>query len=134
MIEMGKNKTVTVRQRIDGELRPVLENGQPVTKTVSAAVWRVTRHGLDGSFGRDRNRKLVIGLTAVDTVVIYPQGTRQRVSITVDDIYRCQLRCLANAKTLERARFKKEAKQKRLSRQREARAEKRLTADAKQNG
>lgn len=136
MIEMGKPKLVTVRvkNKRTGKLEPKLgADGQPEQKLKEANVWRTTREALDGSFGRDRNRRLVVGLVAVDQIVFRPQGTRQEVRINAADVYRIALQRKASIACLERARERKAAKQ----RQRESasirRAEQRLRAQARRD-
>lgn len=93
----------------------------------SKPVRRVTVDTLGHSFGSDWKRKLVVSLNAGDRIALRPQGTRREVSILASDLYRYVLRCEANKALLERARQRKEAKATRLARQRQERAEKRLT-------
>lgn len=110
MIEIGKTKIVAVRTKgKDGKLHIKHgPDGQPETKVINADVWRQTRDTLGGQFGRDRARVLVVGLVAVDQLVLYPKGTRQEVRVNIKDIYTWALRNRANRAQLERARERKE--------------------------
>ena len=114
MIEIGKTKIVPVRTRTkgkDGKVKFHVKrgpDGQPETKVVNADVWRVCRDTLGGMYGRDKHRKLVVGLVAVDQIILYPQGTRQEVRVNLKDIYAWALRSRALRSQLERARERKE--------------------------
>lgn len=107
-------------------------DGQPVTVVKNAVVTRITRNELDGSFCRDRGRKLVVTLEAVDRICLRPAGTRQKLDAPLDEVYRWMVQRRAIRLQLERARERKIVKQ----RQREAhaldRAERKLRAKAKQ--
>ena len=87
---------------------------------------RLTRHSLDGSFGCDRGRKLVVKLLPNDLLEIRPYGTHRPVRGTVADLYRYLVRRAANAALLDKARFKKKRNSQRLARQRLRRAERHL--------
>ncbi len=110
MIEIGKVKIVPVRAKgKDGKLHAKQgADGLPETKVVNADVWRQTRDTLGGQYGRDRGRKLVVGLVAIDQLVLYPKGTRQEVRVNLTDIYAWALRNRANRAQLERARDRKD--------------------------
>jgi hypothetical protein len=131
MIEIGKSKIVPVRFRREGRLVPQLDSdGNPVTKTVSAEVIRRTRYPLNGHFGRDHGRKLVIRLRAGDVVEIWPLGTRQRYSAEIKHIFARMVRNRALREQLEKARTTKARKQARRERRRLADAERRIFAPA----
>lgn len=121
MIEIGRTRSVAVRRKVAGRLQPTGE-----TKIVSRQIWAVTKDELGGHFGPDARRKLIVGLTDGDVLVMYPKGTRQRVSATLKDVYRFLIQCRANRTQLEKARERKA----RLAEQRDRRnreaAEKRL--------
>jgi hypothetical protein len=114
MIEIGKTKIVPVRTRTkgkDGKVKFHIKHGpdgQPETKVVNADVWRVCRDPLGGLYGRDKHRRLVVGLVAVDQIILYPQGTRQEVRVNLKDIYAWALRSRALRSQLERARERKD--------------------------
>jgi hypothetical protein len=114
MIEIGKTKIVPVRTRIKGKdgkvafCKVIGADGQPETKVINADVWRVCRDVLGGQFGRDKHRKLVVGLVGVDQIVLYPQGTRQEVRVNLKDIFTWALRNRALRSQLERARERKD--------------------------
>jgi len=120
--EIGKPRTVTVKtvEVVNGKrkLVPKIENGQPVTRVENAQVWRVTRNELDGSFGRDRGRKLVIGLIAPDLITLYPKGTRQAVMMSISEIYRVALVRKANIAHMQEMRDRKAKRQEQRARRR----------------
>lgn len=131
MIEIGKIKIVPVRKRVAAEgkvtfYKSIGPDGQPETKVSADEVWRQTREELGGQFGRDRKRKLVVGLVAVDQLVLYPKGTRQEVRVNLSDIYLWALRNRALRAQLERAREKKERLKARRERRAIAAADRRL--------
>ena len=110
MIEIGKVKTLQVRTKgADGVFRLRRSpDGTPETKSVSADVWRETRNTLGGQHGRDKRRKLVVGLVSIDQLVLYPKGTRQEVRVNLVDVYTWALRSRALRAQLERARERKD--------------------------
>lgn len=94
---------------------------------------RVTVHTLDGSFGPDSDKPLVVTLMPAqgdrthEMIAVKPLRSRGRTEyVTVMDLYRFALRCRVNRELLEKARARKEQKAIRLAAQRQARAEKRL--------
>ena len=112
MIELGKPKTVPVRRRVMKDGKPsfykvIGANGQIETKSINDEVWRISREPLGPQFGRDKRRKLVAGLVAIDQLVLYPSGTRQEVRINLVDIYAWALRNRAQRAQLETARERK---------------------------
>jgi hypothetical protein len=133
MIEIGKTKVIAVRTKSkDGKLHVKRgPDGQPETKVVSADVWRQCRDKLGGQYGRDKHRVLVVGLVAVDQIVLYPKGTRQEVRLNVKDIYSWALRNRVLRSQLERARERKAKLQARRERRNINAAERRLTQKAK---
>lgn len=95
-------------------------------------IHRITQATLDGSFGPDRNRRLVVTLIPghdgqPDLIELRPLGTRRPERGAALDIYRFLIRSRANADHLAKARARKERKAARLAALRQARAEKRLT-------
>lgn len=123
MIEIGKSKTIKVREKKHGKMVPKLDaDGNPVTKIISAEVVRCTRNGLDGHFGRDHGRKLVVRLKAGDVIEMWPMGTRQRYSAELKHVFAWMVRGAAAKATLEKARARKAKLQEvRARRSREAR-------------
>lgn len=81
---------------------------------------------LDGSFGPDRNRRIVVTIHPNGTLELRPERTRRSETIHLLDAYRFAMRCRVNRITLEKAREKKAKRAERLARQRQERAEKRL--------
>ncbi len=128
MLEIGKARTVPVRKRINGKLTPV--GGE---KTVVRQVWAYTKEELGGHFGPDRNRRLVVGLTPGDVLVMYPKGTRQRVSVLLKDVYGWALRCRAMKSQLEKARERKQKLAEQRETRRRAAAERRLVHAARKD-
>lgn len=90
MIELGKTKTIVVRERKDGKFVVHYDNdGRPKTRTAPECVTRITRDPLDGSFGKDRGRKLVVKLMAGDVLSLKPHKTQQEpLTARLSDIYR----------------------------------------------
>lgn len=94
-------------------------------------VHRVTSTSLDGSFGPDRDRRIVITLVPgrdgiADLLQLRPERTRRPETVSVADVYRYALRCRINKTVLDKAREKKARKALRLASERQTRAEKRL--------
>jgi len=95
-------------------------------------VRRVSSGSLDGSFGTDRNKRIVISLIPgdgkdiPDLIELRPHGTRRAERIAVLDVYRYAMRCRVNNALLVKAREAKSRKATRLASQRQARAEARL--------
>lgn len=92
---------------------------------------RRTVVSLDGSFGPDRGRALVVRLVpghgeVKDMVELRPSGTRRVERIAVHDLYRYAIRCRVGRELLEKARERKAKKAERLARERQARAERKL--------
>lgn len=99
---------------------------------VSSKVVRVTRADLDGSFGKDSGRRIVVAFVPGDGDKIHdllelrPLGTRRPETIAVMDVYRYALRCRVNREVLEKARERKAKRAVRLASERQARAERKL--------
>lgn len=114
MIEIGQNKTVVLRKRDkhSRKLVPVLDpkTQEPLTKIIASEVTRATRNELGGHFGRDKHRKLVVKLGAGDVLIMWPQGTRQKVTLELKQVYSYAVRNKANIALLEKARQRKTAK------------------------
>jgi len=137
MIEIGlsRERTVRVRKTLPDGKRVLVPkfDGQdnPITQIVAQEVTRVTRESLDGSFGCDRGRKLVVSLKAGDLLVLRPHKTRQEVSAPFDEIYRWMLQRKANVLHLQKARETKAKRAvKRAARQLKA-DERRLSSRAR---
>lgn len=100
----------------------------------TSKVKRLTVKPLDGTFGPDRGRRIVLsyvpgdGNGIADVLELRPHGTRRRETIAVIDVYRYAIRCRVGRELLERARAKKAKKAERLALQRQERAERRLFA------
>lgn len=112
MIEIGKTsiRPVRVRTHAGTLVAKMGADGQPETRIVSNEVVRVTRETLGGNFGPDGRRRLVVKLAAGDVLVMWPQGTRQKISIELKRVYRDALQHKAMLAVLERARKRKAQK------------------------
>ena len=113
MITIGHTKIVAVRRRdkATGKVVPVYENEQPVTRVEASEVWRVTRSALNGQFGPDRSRKLVVGFISGDLLALRPQGTRQQVNVELKEVYAWVLHRKAMSAHMEKMRERKAAKE-----------------------
>ena len=90
MITIGINRIRAMRKRdkTSGKLLAIFgADDKPLTKIVSDEVWRVTRGTLTGRYGRDRDRKLVVGFVQGDLLALRPQGTRQQVEVDLMEVY-----------------------------------------------
>lgn len=135
MIELGLQRIVAVRTRKGKRLVPVLgADNQPVTKTVNAVVKRITRNELDGSFGRDRGRKLVVTLESIDLLCLKPERTRsgQKLCAPLAEVYRWMVMRRANKAHLEKARERKLSRQRQREQRSIDRAEQRLLRQARE--
>lgn len=116
MVEIGKSREVAVKVRLPlaGGKHMLVpkydEMNRPVTRMAAQEVSRVTRETLDGSFGPDRGRKLVVSLKSGDILTLRPLKTRQVVSAPLDEIYRWMLQRKANTEHLRKARETKARK------------------------
>lgn len=99
----------------------------------SKSVRRVTLAQLDGSFGKERGRELVVSLADGDIIIFRAKGTRHQETLTAADAYRYAVRCRANKAALEKSREHKQRKHERLAALHQARAEKKLFKPANQN-
>lgn len=103
-------------------------------KMISSKVKRVTVKALDGTFGPDRDKPLVVtflpanGEQKHDLLEIKPLRARgfRAERIAVLDVYRYALRCRVNRELLEKARARKSKIAERRANARLARAEKKL--------
>lgn len=99
--------------------------------TLTRPVIRRTTGKLDGSFGPDRNKAIVVRIapgtdSVPDVLELRPERTRRVERVAIVDVYRFAIRCRIGRDQLEKARAKKERKAIRLAQQRQQRAERRL--------
>lgn len=100
---------------------------KPVSRRINGA--------LDGSFGPDSDKRIVVTLLPGDGAKIHdllelrPERTRRAERIAVIDVYRYAIRCRVNRELLERARNRKAKHAAELAARRLASAEKRLTRE-----
>lgn len=95
----------------------------PLSKPIS----RKTNTKLDGSFGPDRDKHIVVklvpgdGKEIPDLLELRPIRTQRVERVAVMDVYRWAMRCRVNRELLEKARARKEVKaQQRASRRLDA--------------
>ncbi len=81
---------------------------------------------LDGTFGPDRGRRLVVTVHLDGRIEIRPERTTRSETVHVLDVYRFAIRCRVNQVTLAKARDRKARKAERLAKARQERAERRL--------
>lgn len=108
-------KALRAQARLAAELQG--PNGE-VTLTAQAE--------LDGSFGADRGRRIIVTVHPNGILELRPEKTRRAEQVHMLDVYRFAVRCRVNRGQLEKARAKKDARATRLARARQERAEKRL--------
>ena len=65
---------------------------------------RVTKGTLDGWFGPDRGRALIVSLEGRDMIVFRPKGTRQRLEVGALDLFKLVYRRTAFTRAMERRR------------------------------
>ena len=132
IIEIGRQRTVTVRIRKQGKLVPKIGlDGSPETKLKSDYVERITRSTLGFGFGPDSRRQLIVRLVSPDQIEFRPYKTRRAVRAHVRDIYRHVLLSIAQSENLRKARERKAKKAERLAIRRIDAAERRLREAAK---
>lgn len=96
----------------------------PLTKPVR----RISRTILDGSFGPDREKRIVVTLHPDGRIELRPERSRRPETIHLIDVYRYAVRCRVNQSVLAKARERKAKKAERLAAARQQRAERRLFA------
>lgn len=99
---------------------------EPPKRTNDGTVTRTLSIALDGTFGPDRGKRLVVTLRPDGRLEIRPERTQRMETVHILDVYRFAIRCRANRAVLERARERKTKKAERLARLRQERAERRL--------
>jgi hypothetical protein len=92
-----------------------------------APTYRVTVDAIGTLGGRDRRRRLVVGLEAGDVISFRPEGTRQKITAKALNLYIEVLHWRANAAQLERARARKAVKQAQRVRRAIQRADRKLS-------
>jgi hypothetical protein len=90
------------------------------------AVKRRLEARLDGSFGPDRGKRIVVTLHPDGRLELRPERSRRTETVHAIDVYRFAVSCRANRDNLERARTIKARKAQRLADERQRRAEKKL--------
>lgn len=100
--------------------------------TLTKPVRRITNTSLDGSYGADRSKRIVVtlipgdGKDIPDLLELRPERTRRAERVAVKDVYRYAMRCRVNTEVLAKARARKEKKAERLARRRLESAERRF--------
>ena len=114
-----------------GQKQPVRDAAGTIIGDKPSEVRRVTRNGLNGHFGLDRDKRLVVSLRDGDIIAIRPERTQREVTVTVHDLYETLLRWQANRVNLEKARERKVKKQGQRERAAIARADARIRREAR---
>ena len=109
-----------------GHTRPVRNPAGEIIETKPSPARAVTRDSLDGSFGADRGRKLIVSLEAGDIIAIRPARTQRTFQAKAADVFRWLIQCRANVARLEKARAAKERKAERRASERVTRADRKL--------
>jgi len=109
-----------------GHKRPVRDSAGAIIEMRDSPACAITRDALNGAFGSDRGKRLIVSLEASDIISMRLSRTRRVLRIKASDLWHYLNRCQVNREQLERARAKKERKATRLAAARQARAEKRL--------
>lgn len=94
--------------------------------SLTKPVTRKSDAELDGSFGPDRNKRIVVTIHPGGLLTLRPERTRRAETVALIDVYRFAIRSRVNRTHLEKARERKEKKAIRLAAQRQARAERKL--------
>jgi len=100
-------------------------------------IHRVTNSPLDGSFGPDRHRHLVVTLVpgnskgTPDVIELRPHGTRRSERIAVMDAYRIAIKARVNRELLEKARDRKQRKAEQRANASIARADAKMRREAR---
>lgn len=110
-----------------GHMRPTRDGDGNITGEQSSPVKARTIDPLGGNYGPDRAKRLIVTLAAGDVINVRPERTQRAESITAKDLYAYLLRVKAQKGLMEKARAAKVRKQERLSRERIARADRRMT-------
>ena len=95
-------------------------------RSSNGVVTRKTAATLDGSFGPDRHKRIILTIHPNGLLELRPERTRRSETIDIVDVYRFAMRCRVGRTQLEKARERKAKKAERLARQRQERAERRL--------
>lgn len=132
IIEIGRQKTVTVKVKKDGKLVPKIgQDGRPETKLKQDCVERITRSTLGFGFGSDSRRRLIVRLVSPDQIEFKPYKTRRAFRANLRDLYRHVLWSIAMSENLRKARDRKAKLADRRARRRLDAAERRLRESAK---
>ena len=109
-----------------GHQRPIRNREGEVIELKSSPARAVTREVLDGSFGLDRGRKIIVSLEAGDLIVLRAARTQRPYRLKAHDVYRWAIHCAANRAALEKARQRKARKAELRASQQIARADRKL--------
>lgn len=91
-----------------GQPIPVRDDAGNIIGVRPSEASRRTKNGLSGSYGPDRDKRLIVSLRDGDIIAIRPERTRREVTVTAHDLYATMLRWQANRVNLEKARERKE--------------------------
>ena len=83
---------------------------KPVRKS-NGDIRRALDYRLDGSFGRDKNKRLVVTLHPDGRLELRPERRRHGITLMLADVYRFGIRCKADAVRREKAAKRKARKE-----------------------
>lgn len=64
--------------------------------TLSKSVRRSTIGSLDGTYGKDRDKRLIVSLEQGDLISLRPAKTQRPETVSLFDVYRYAMRCRLN--------------------------------------
>lgn len=104
----------------------------PAPRRQAGKVTRVAVKPLDGFYGRERGKRLVLtyipGTDSTDDIIeLRPKGSRISERLAVQDIYRMAIQARVNSVKMAKLRDRKARRATSLANQRDRRAEARLT-------
>lgn len=106
--------------------RPIRNKAGEIISHKAAPAVRITRGTLDGAYGIDRNKQLVVALKDGDIIEMRPAKTRRALAITAFDLYGYLIRLAAGIAARQKREEKKAVKEAKLARARQERAERKL--------
>lgn len=84
-----------------GHKRPRRDESGAIIEHKESPAAAVTVGALDGTFGADRGKRLVVSLESQDLIVVRIARTSRRLSIKASDLWFYLLRCKANLESLQ---------------------------------
>lgn len=97
---------------------PQRKKGGPLVRKIGPA--------LDGNFGNQKGKRLILTLHPDGRIEIRPERSRRSESIMIADVYRFAIRCRLNLELIRKMNERKAKKAERLAAQRQQRAERNM--------